>query len=136
MNLYFLKNYYRYSEVDHTIQEVQFSNSWVLSCLYVKEILSTTQKNMIAIEAHLQTFDFQNKLEAQWASILWGGGVISGCLICTTLIDFYYFVVNLPLRNYFFQMNNEKSANKTKRLGFGAYTGARHKDDFLLVWNC
>jgi hypothetical protein len=75
VNLYFLKNYYRYSEVDHTIQEVQFSNSWVLSCLYVKEILSTTQKNMIAIEAHLQTFDFQNKLEAQWASILWGGGL-------------------------------------------------------------
>ncbi len=64
------------------------------------------------------------------------GGFISGCLICATLIDFYYFVVNLPLRNYFFQMNNEKSANKTKRLGFGAYTGARHKDDFVLVWNC
>jgi hypothetical protein len=29
---------------------------------------------LVAIEAHLQTFDFQDKLEAQWASILCVGG--------------------------------------------------------------
>jgi hypothetical protein len=43
---------------------------WMLFCLYDRKILSITQKNLITIEAHLQTPNFQNKLEAQWASIL------------------------------------------------------------------
>jgi hypothetical protein len=34
---------------------------------------STKQKKLVVIEAHLQTYNFQNKLEAQWASILWEG---------------------------------------------------------------